>query len=931
MENIKFNDFVHYDNRAYYNWINENFKEYSFPEENYNSENYSEENAYDKLCGNVVYSLRPQQQFAAKVFNTEVTNNSMLVYHGLGSGKTQTSIVIGEAFKFRDINGKIIPGRTESKVIIAVPAALNEQYYNEIIGRFENGQIRSAPGEVIINGNRQYYIDEFIKRNLLLNYQSIEKLKQEISETEDIPKRLKLNNEILKLQNNIKNLKKDEESRVNRSYEIINHETFLNKLFVIKEGVFVEGPYLQYLKQPNGLLIIDEIQNLISESGTNYRRLLYALKYHAVPSFRVVLLTATPIYDKPFEIGLLMNLLRTRLVFPDGQKEFNELFLDDGHINNVNLFKKMCSGYISYFKGGNPVAYPYKKTTVMYHEMEQYQYDEYKKVFLKEVQRDIKSTLNNEEAFVVPKINDNNKENISSGIFNNSNLISNIAFPPINMTRSSKNFMKNSLQQFRKELENVVKEKRNVLEKVREYSSKFAKIAELVKSSEGTVFIYSNYVTYGVDALATVMDFVGYAEYPRKGFLGSYFIWKGGLKDQDTEKANNIFNSYANRNGELLKIMFGTQTVMEGVDFKNVRQVHILDPWWNDSRLQQIIGRGIRFCSHKDLPPAKRIVDVFIHLSSLNFSDKVYSVKVKVENEISNVYTDQNVENQNITKFNAISIKVNKDNITSETYDIKKEFKRSQIVTYSKVDATLSKTIHGWKRLDELSVQQYMYERSTRKLNLNRQFEKAMKEVAIDCSINKNGNVVRLDEKYTPYYQFYKLEYENYTTGELFTRSGVRSLSNPELPENVLTLQDILNNVAKNSTNYNFKSKLTDKKIKNKHLIVPEDIPCTIVDYNLTLPKKIITLTLSNQLIPFLKKMGTQAIYKYFSSVINQTIKPHDPKLSNNIKRFMSKGYLQEKQKYINLLKERDYTADDDVWDLFTLEELKKEYFANLS
>ena len=43
----------------------------------------------------------------------------------------------------------------------------------------------------------------------------------------------------------------------------------------------------------------------------------------------------------------------------------------------------------------------------------------------------------------------------------------------------------------------------------------------------------------------------------------------------------------------------------------NVRQVHVLDPYWNEVRIQQLIGRAIRQCSHKDLPMEDRIVDVF--------------------------------------------------------------------------------------------------------------------------------------------------------------------------------------------------------------------------------------------------------------------------------------------------------------------------------
>jgi hypothetical protein len=180
------------------------------------------------------------------------------------------------------------------------------------------------------------------------------------------------------------------------------------------------------LSKSNGLLIIDEIQNLISGTGTNYRRLYYALRYYSNPKFKTVFLTGTPIYDKPYEIGLLINLMRPRVIFPDGREQFNEIFVDPETSEFINRdhFKNMCSGYISYFKGGNPVAYPYKKTVVMYHRMESYQYDKYKSKLIKEVEKAQMASLRDEEFFAHQR-----KENANTGIFNGSNQFCNIAFP----------------------------------------------------------------------------------------------------------------------------------------------------------------------------------------------------------------------------------------------------------------------------------------------------------------------------------------------------------------------------------------------------------------------------------------------------------------------------------------------------------------------
>jgi hypothetical protein len=51
------------------------------------------------------------------------------------------------------------------------------------------------------------------------------------------------------------------------------------------------------------------------------------------------------------------------------------------------------------------------------------------------------------------------------------------------------------------------------------------------------------------------------------------------------------------------------------VDLKNVRQIHVMDPWWHLNRIEQVIGRGIRLCSHKALPFEKRNAQIFLYVS----------------------------------------------------------------------------------------------------------------------------------------------------------------------------------------------------------------------------------------------------------------------------------------------------------------------------
>ena len=54
-----------------------------------------------------------------------------------------------------------------------------------------------------------------------------------------------------------------------------------------------------------------------------------------------------------------------------------------------------------------------------------------------------------------------------------------------------------------------------------------------------------------------------------------------------------------------------SQAGTEGLDFKFVRQVHVMEPWWHMNRIEQIIGRAVRTNSHIELPKSERNVDIY--------------------------------------------------------------------------------------------------------------------------------------------------------------------------------------------------------------------------------------------------------------------------------------------------------------------------------
>ena len=84
------------------------------------------------------------------------------------------------------------------------------------------------------------------------------------------------------------------------------------------------------------------------------------------------------------------------------------------------------------------------------------------------------------------------------------------------------------------------------------------------------------------------------------------------LTNKSLERRDNVVN---NNYGELIKIFMITASGAEGIDLKNTRYVHLLESYWNMVRIEQVIGRAVRICSHKNLKPEYQNVKAFLYLS----------------------------------------------------------------------------------------------------------------------------------------------------------------------------------------------------------------------------------------------------------------------------------------------------------------------------
>jgi superfamily II DNA or RNA helicase len=138
------------------------------------------------------------------------------------------------------------------------------------------------------------------------------------------------------------------------------------------------------------------------------------------------------------------------------------------------------------------------------------------------------------------------------------------------------------------------------------YSPKFSEILKLIKTSSGPIFIYTNFLDHGTTELSQLFLSNGYHKFSTKNEKKNTFaILTGSDTKSYKQMVIDLYNSKNNRHGNIIKILIGSRTLKEGVNLLRTNQVHLLDPYWNESQSEQAIGRAIRFCSHKDMPEIK--------------------------------------------------------------------------------------------------------------------------------------------------------------------------------------------------------------------------------------------------------------------------------------------------------------------------------------
>jgi superfamily II DNA or RNA helicase len=483
----------------------------------------------------------------------------------------------------------------------------------------------------------------------------------------------------------------------------------------------------KYQNGNKSVFIIDEVHNFISAVYGNIKnqkkgkRDIYdqIIMHKKSKKFtRIILLSATPAINRPFELALLYNLLRPG-AFPTTEADFDDMFITDIDVNprlkpeNRNLFMRRILGLTSYYAGASKGLYASKEVIEVKLKFPEYMrevYDVFKK---KEddmerskqptgmiVFRILKADANRTSIykaytrtvsdFVFPKvdnkfngemrprpsmfrIDEKDVEDVEKRTQNEKRVFTLKGKEYRKYQDAAKNFISMLIDYWTKLLKEDIKAKYTLDNDVKAIDEKYKGDSEAyyfskdrqsklfysmytsspkmihivlkLNNSPGPALVYSNYVNMeGLEAFKIYLRFFGYKSYKDKGTrdFHAYAEYHGGIKEQSMREAGrNAFNKPENKYGKKIKVILISPAGSEGISLMNVRTVHILEPHWNEVRIEQIVGRAIRLCSHKDLPMKERHV-------------KAYRYKMSFFDEL-NPTTDEFIEEVSKKKLRLIS------------------------------------------------------------------------------------------------------------------------------------------------------------------------------------------------------------------------------------------------------------------------------------
>lgn len=616
----------------------------------------------DVMC-NVPFELAPHQLFVRNFLSFQTPYNSLLLYHGLGTGKTCSAISISE--EMRDYLKQM--GISKKIIIIAAPN-VQDEFKRQLFDETKLKEISGLWNIRACTGNN------FLHEINPMNMKGLSK-KKVVSQIRRI---------------------------IHQSYIFVGYTEFANTITkIIKQYDTIKDPKVRKqqvvnsLKKEfsNRLIVIDEVHNLrITDDNPNKRTVknLLTLVKHA-DNLRLLLLSATPMFNSYREIIWLLNLMNIN----DGRAEITikDIFDKDGNFKidargkdiGRELLIRKATGYISFVRGDNPYMFPFRIFPGLFQPEKTFRDIPYPEnqingkpiaqgiQYVEVYNTVIASYQNIGYNYIIEKIRAKlpKAKDIEVGL--GYNILEpplqalNMVYPTDKLTEdtdlSSIKFDVKELigkaglkriMKFSTSTKNNFEYKPSAFKKygrifspesLLNYSGKISSICDSVSQSRGIILIFSQYIDGGCIPLALALEEMGFSRHPDYGHSlfkdppteaidalsmqpksrvsGKFHPARYAMITGDSALSPNnagevkLLTQDNNRNGEIIKVVIISKAGSEGIDLKNIRQIHIMEPWYNMNRIEQIIGRGVRICSHKELPLKDRNVEIYLYATIL--------------------------------------------------------------------------------------------------------------------------------------------------------------------------------------------------------------------------------------------------------------------------------------------------------------------------
>lgn len=629
------------------------------------------ESEADHLCS-ADFELAPHQLFVRNFLSFMTPYNSLLLYHGLGSGKTCSAIGVGE-----EMRAYIKQIGINQRIIVVASPNVQENFKLQL---FDDRKLKLVDGLWNIKtctGNR------LLKE---INPMSMRGLSKE------------------KVVRQVRRV-------INNSYLFLGYIEFANYVAKIGDVRGVEGDGKEIRTRRlqryfnNRLIIIDEVHNIrITDENKDKKVAVELLKLvETVKGLRLLLLSATPMYNSYKEIIWLINLMNindrragieSRQVF---DKNGNFLVAADGTEVGRDLLERKAIGYVSFVRGENPYAFPYRIFPKLFAPVKSVlglaypsrqlndkaiahglkhidvfgvDIGEYQKQGYRYIMNAIRKGVRDGVPPYKEMPNFDNMDSFGYTMLQRPLEALNIVYPNEKLSTDDEEgaldpkmlvgkaglthtFKYQETGGVKRDFEYKKKGFGRILapNNIGKYSSKIHNIVRSAITAHGIILIYSQYIDGGLIPIALALEELGYTRYigsggksrslfktaptepidyktfqPRDGYSGdapfrpARYVMITGDKSISPNNIEEVraATSDTNVDGSQVKIVLISQAGSEGLDFIGIRQVHVLEPWYNMNRIEQIIGRAVRWCSHKLLPFTKRNVEIYLYGTRLN-------------------------------------------------------------------------------------------------------------------------------------------------------------------------------------------------------------------------------------------------------------------------------------------------------------------------